>query len=198
MQEIDNFRILIRNSLFAYKYNEQEDMFHGLDVNIAIAASITAYARIFMSYLKKNSNIVLYYSDTDSIVVDTKLPDELVGKAIGQVKLEHIIKRAIFLAPKVYGFEDEDGKVTIKIKGISHDITDGLDLDVLESLLVKDSSKEFKQFKWFKRILEGKITVEEVIYNLKVTANKRMPIYKKVALISSHALASDMMQSKGC
>jgi hypothetical protein len=128
IQDIDNFKILIRNTIFAYKYNEELDMFHALDVNIAIASSITAYARIFMSNIKNvgasgPSNIKIYYSDTDSIVIDSELPEQLVGKALGQVKLEHIIKRAdSAIAPKVYGIEDTDGNVTIK--GISSKVTD--------------------------------------------------------------------------
>lgn len=52
-----------------------------------------------MSYFKNNPNFRLYYSDTDSIIIDTALPDYLVGTKLGQVKLEHVINRAIFLAP---------------------------------------------------------------------------------------------------
>jgi hypothetical protein len=54
-----------------------------------------------LSYFKNNPNFRLYYSDTDSIIIDTPLPDYLVGTKLGQVKLEHVINRGIFfiLAP---------------------------------------------------------------------------------------------------
>lgn len=96
---IDNYKILVRNSLLTYKYNEEEDLYHGMDVNIAIASAITARAREHMSIFKNNSKFKLYYSDTDSVVVDRPLPDFMVGKNLGLVKLEYTIKRAIFLAP---------------------------------------------------------------------------------------------------
>jgi uncharacterized protein YxjI len=133
-----------------------------------------------MSQFKNNPNFRLYYSDTDSIVIDGPLPDELVGNNLGQVKLEHVIKRAVFLAPKVYGIEDEDGTVTIKVKGVKKEVADGISLDILDDLLIKDSSKEFKQLKWFKKRLEGLITLKDSIYNLKVTSNKRAHVYDNV------------------
>ena len=52
-----------------------------------------------MSIFKNNPNFKLYYSNTDSIIIDKPLPDNLVGTKLGQVKLEHIVKRGIFLAP---------------------------------------------------------------------------------------------------
>jgi hypothetical protein len=99
---IDDYKILVRNSLLAYKYNDELDLYHGMDVNIAIASAITANARSYMSIFKNNSNIKLYYSDTDSIVVDNPLPDNIVGTNLGQVKLEYKIKRAVFLAPSPF------------------------------------------------------------------------------------------------
>ena len=70
---IDNYKILVRNSLFEYKYNEL-DTYHGMDINIAIASAITAYARVHMSIFKNNPLFKLYYSDTDNIIVDRPLP----------------------------------------------------------------------------------------------------------------------------
>lgn len=47
----------------------------------------------------------------------------------------------------------------------------------LEKLLVKDSKMEFSQEKWFKKVFESDIQISEVAYQLKVTSNKRAPIY---------------------
>jgi len=65
--------------------------------NVAIAAAVTAYARIHMMDLKLNYDVC--YSDTDSIFTTHPLgpwqPDHLIGPGLGQLKDE--------LAPHPYG-----------------------------------------------------------------------------------------------
>jgi DNA polymerase elongation subunit (family B) len=170
--KFDNKFLIIRNTLMSYKYDEELDMYHGVDVNIAIASAITAGARVNMSIFKNNPDYKLYYSDTDSIVIDQPLPEEFVGTNLGQLKLEHTIDRAVFLAPKVYGLVDTDGQEIIKVKGVTHELATELHINDLEQLLVKDSSKEFNQEKWFKKVIEGTISISDVAYTLKVTSNK--------------------------
>jgi hypothetical protein len=142
----DSF-LIIRNSLANLKFDEVEDLYHGLEVNIAIASAVTAYARIAMSEFKNNPNFNLYYSDTDSIVIDRELPDNYVGNELGQLKLEHVIDKAVFLAPKVYGIIAENGEEVIKVKGLSDENQKEISVDTLENLLFIDSSKEFTQEK---------------------------------------------------
>ena len=178
--KIDNTFLTIRNTILSYKYNEKEDMFHGLDINIAIASAITAGARVHMSLFKNNPNFNLYYSDTDSAVIDRQLDSEFVGNKLGQMKLEHTINKAVFLAPKVYGLVDIEGNEILKVKGVTSSTAAKLSFNELESLLVKDSSKEFNQEKWYKKVIEGEITVTDMAYTLKVTSNKRAPIYKNI------------------
>jgi len=81
------------------------------DVSIGISAATTAYSRILMSLFKNREDIKIYYTDTDSIVVNIS-PEELlelfpgiIGPEIGQLKLEHIIEKAVFLSPKCYLLE---------------------------------------------------------------------------------------------
>jgi len=124
--------LIIRDSFADIKYNEDKDMFHGQDINIAIASAITAGARVHMSIFKNNPLFNLYYSDTDSSVVDAPLPAEYVGPELGKMKLEHTITRAVFLAPKVYGFVDVDGNEIIKVKGIKAEVAKELSIDQLE------------------------------------------------------------------
>lgn len=82
---LDNYLIVIRDSRLDLKNNpENEDSYHGIDTNIAIASTITSEARVYMSYLKNNPKFNLYYSDTDSVVISSPLPAELVGNALGQ------------------------------------------------------------------------------------------------------------------
>jgi hypothetical protein len=110
-----------------------------------------------MSNFKNNPNFELYYSDTDSIVIDKALPDSIVGNRLGQFKLEHEIKRAIFLAPKVYGLKDVNENEIIKVKGITN--TSQIHINELHELLLEDSKKLFTQEKWYKKVIEGEITI---------------------------------------
>jgi len=170
----DNKYLFVRNTLSNIL---NEDTYHGSDVNIAIASTITAGARVHMSQFKNNPLFNLYYSDTDSIVIDKPLPNEFIGKDLGLVKLEHVIKKAVFLAPKVYGLIDTEGNETIKIKGVTDEVTSTIHINDLDHLLIKDSSRVFNQHKWYKSLIQGNISISDVLYNLKVTSNKRNAVY---------------------
>jgi hypothetical protein len=156
--QIDNFIVTVRNSLISLRYNDGEDLYHGIDINIAIASAITGGARMWMSLLKNNPLFNLYYSDTDSGVTDAPLPEALIGNKLGQFKLECTIKRAVFLAPKVYALITSDNKEIIKVKGLSKEMIPNFHIEDLENLLVKDSSREFNQSKWFKKVIEGELS----------------------------------------
>ena len=103
-----------------------------------------------MSLIKNNPNFNLYYSDTDSIVIDKKLPDNLISDELGKFKLEYEITHAFFLAPKVYGLITPDNKEIIKIKGLSADAIKDKHYIDLEFLLRKDAILDIKQNKWYK------------------------------------------------
>ena len=178
--KIDNKLLTVRNSVLnGVYYNDDglDDNYHGPDVNIAIAAAVTAGGRMWMTLLKNNPKFNLFYSDTDSAVVDAPLDDALVGPMLGQFKLECVIQRAVFLAPKVYGFITDDGTEVIKVKGVKTELIDNLNLISLENLLVLDSSRELSQEKWIKNFQNGDITIKDIAYTLKITSNKRSPIY---------------------
>ena len=172
--QFDNHMIIIRTNIANFMYDESKDLYHGLDVNIAIAAAVTAGGRMWMGQFKNNPNYNLYYSDTDSIIIDKPLPEDKIGNNLGQVKLECTIEKAVFLAPKVYGLITKDGKEIIKVKGVTKDVCDSIHFKDLQDLLYKDSRKDLTQRKWFKSIFAGTISVLDVAYQLKVTNNKRM------------------------
>ena len=92
---LDGCFVIVRDSRVDIKYSEDQDMYHGLEVNIAIASAITAAARVQMSVFKNNPLFNLYYTDTDSIVIDKQLPESMVGNKLGQLKLEHVVNRAV-------------------------------------------------------------------------------------------------------
>jgi hypothetical protein len=129
-----------------------------------------------MSQFKNNPNFTLFYSDTDSAYIDRPLPDNMVSsKILGKMKLENVLNKAIFLAPKVYYLETENGKTIYKVKGLSHNIE--LTFKDFESLLFKESLLQKLQTKWIKNLEEGNISVIEQLYTLKVTNNKRKLVY---------------------
>lgn len=145
-----------------------------LEISTPIAIFTTAYARMHMAALKIKYANNLYYSDTDSLVLDCPLPDHMVGDKLGQFKLEYIISEGVFLAPKTYALRLDNRKVIIKNKGY---MKDDINLDHLKALLNKDSSLALKQDKWFKDLGLGTINIHETPYRLRATANKISFIY---------------------
>jgi len=145
--------------------------------NVAIAAAVTAYARIHMSKFKNNPDFKLYYSDTDNIVINKPLASDMIGSELGQLKLEHTITKAVFLAPKVYGLITDTGKELIKVKGLMKDAIHNINFDNLQELLVKDATRQLTQEKGYKSLFDANISISSIIYTLKATSNKRQNIY---------------------
>jgi DNA polymerase type B, organellar and viral len=137
----DYILVEIKNSV---NIIEDENSTH--NINVGIASAITAYSRILMSQFKNNPKINLYYTDTDSIYTDSDLDDNFISKTIlGKLKLENIINKAIFLSPKVYYLETDEGKVIYKVKGLKHDVE--LTKNDFESLLYRDAILKKQQTK---------------------------------------------------
>jgi hypothetical protein len=122
-----------------YKYQ-----FNKVKSNIAIASAITSYARIYMQNFKLLPNTVLYYTDTDSIIINKPLNLQYLSKEIGLMKLENEIKEIYILAPKVYAYINKENKEIIKASGFP--------------------SKDIK-FKDFKDIYNNKKTNKKINYN---------------------------------
>lgn len=90
------------------------------------------------------------------------------------MKLENKNKKAVFLAPKVYGYITIEDKEIIKVKGLSRNL---INFNELEELLLEGSQLELKTEKWYRSLSLGKIQILNQIYTLKVTDNKRELIY---------------------
>ena len=135
------------------------------NVSISIASGITAFGRIFMSQFKNNPNLPLLYSDTDSLFVIGDLDPNLIGNKLGQFKLEYIFKKCIILSPKVYGGILEDGSELIKVKGLKKDsINKYLTVDILESLLHKDSNVQVPNLKFIRDFEDRSINLRNDLY----------------------------------
>ena len=174
--------------------NKEEKSVH--NINVAISAAITAYSRIHMSHLKMycvENNIKLYYSDTDSIYVNKPLPEELIdSKILGKLKIEYILNKAIFLAPKVYCLETVDGKIISKVKGLKSNLV----IKDFDKLLIKDSLLKRSNEKWSRNLESGKIEILDQIYTLKVTDNKRQLVYdnnSKLISTKAYRLNNDIL-----
>lgn len=86
--------------------------------NVAIGGAISSYSRITMGDLILGLEGECYYTDTDSIITNKSLPNNLVNNEIGKLKLENKIKEAYFIRPKLYGLKKEEGSDIIKSRGI--------------------------------------------------------------------------------
>jgi hypothetical protein len=97
-----------------------------------------------MSLFKNNPLFNLFYSDTDSAFIDVNLDQifpELVGKKLGQLKLEYEFIKALFLGPKLYGGVTNFNEIILKIKGINIK-KNPVTYDQLEDLIIKGKTLE--------------------------------------------------------
>lgn len=161
---------------------EMDDNKGSMNISIPIASAVTAYARLYMFKFKNLKDTCIYYTDTDSIIINKKLDDSLVGEEIGKMKLEYFATKAVYLAPKVYYAITNTGTIC-KIKGFNSSILTKMDKDKtlnfkdFEQLLYKENKLFLNQDKWYKNISEGNITIKKEIYTLSVTSGKRELIY---------------------
>lgn len=119
-----------------------------------------------------------YYTDTDSVVLGSPLPEEDVSSTeLGKFKLEYYIIEGIFLAPKSYYIMSQDGNHIIKHKGLAKALVnkewfESQYKDVNRTELTPVTSN-FK-IDWAKL----NITKRETLVNLGIKINhKRNPIF---------------------
>ena len=153
--------------------------------NVAIAASITAKARIrlykALLAVQESGGRVLY-CDTDSIVAAFKEGAVVENKYIGEVffdtgKPDTVIKDAVFISPKTYGLLMPDGREIIKIKGINL-----VDISFYELKRVFYSNTEFMSFNscsFFKKNLSISISSHPIEINLQSYTKRKWSFDKK-------------------
>jgi hypothetical protein len=91
------------------------------DVSLSTAAAVTSYSRIFMSKIKLDilsKGGKIYYTDTDSIVTDITLDDNIVGNKLGQFKLVYKTVKGYFISAKTYCLVLMNKSTVIKVKGL--------------------------------------------------------------------------------
>ena len=90
------------NEMKCYSRVPSWNKVRGTPYAVQIAAFISAYAKISINEFKNLHDNECIYSDTDSVVMQHKLPDNKIGKAIGEMKLEHEINQGVFPIKKLY------------------------------------------------------------------------------------------------
>ena len=85
---------------------------------VHIAAAISSYARIIRNEFKNIPGNPCIMSDTESVVLTYPLPDHYISGELGYLKLEHKIKKGIFIRKNLYYILTSDNKEIIKSSGI--------------------------------------------------------------------------------
>lgn len=118
------------------------------------------------------------YKDTDSLVCDKALPSSMLGKELGQLKLEYTAEKGVFLAPKVYALKNavnQDGKFVgdiLKAKGLRN--REGLTFESYEKILNLNNKHHSYQERWFRQIENETIIVKMLNNLMGVTTGKRV------------------------
>lgn len=146
--------------------------------SVVISAAVTSYARIIMNKYKIHAlkeGLDIYYSDTDSLVLNGELSPELVHPTkLGMFKLEHKVQQGIFITGKTYCLVLHDGSLIKRAKGVnpaSLSYDDYMDLYLSKRVgsTKKSSLKDYNK---------GSVSIQDVniILNGDVY-NKRVKLY---------------------
>lgn len=183
IQDVGDVTLISTTTYKNSKENQNISDHDKLEISTPIALFTTAYARILMSEYKMKYQDNLYYSDTDSLVLDCKLPDKEVGTGLGKFKLEYTIDEGVFITPKVYALNLVDGTQILKIKGLKKTVNstipadNRISLSDLKSLLSNNpefSNKiKLENNKWYRDMKNEEIKIIDSFYSLSLNENKR-------------------------
>jgi hypothetical protein len=172
IQDIIEFSGSLKSLVATLKDSDQVT----LKSSVAIAAAITAYARMTMAPILLDNSLDILYIDTDSFKSTDKITEldrykYLNHSNLGALKYEYTLKESIFLAPKVYGgiFDDTELEFS-KVKGFKNKI----EFELLKNILLNKKSIKLNQDKWFKDFIKEEIRIKEQEYTLALNENKRI------------------------
>ena len=94
---------------------------NGVKSCVAIAAAITAYARVTLNRYKNIPGNKYLGGDTDSVIMQKPLPSEFVGKELGMMKFEDDIPFGLYADKKLYYAINTKGEENIKSRGVGKD-----------------------------------------------------------------------------
>ena len=162
------------------KYNELlnslDSKNHDLNMAVHISSAITAYARIYMHKFKNEYKDNLYYSDTDSLILNKELSTNLISTTeLGKFKLEGKIKRGFFIAPKLYYLVTDTDNLIIKSKGINPNLLTEEDFSLLYSNKI---IKKFFINNFTRNLTTFEIQRTHLSKELQGNFSKRQKVYK--------------------
>jgi hypothetical protein len=142
--------------------------------SISTASAVLSYSRIYMLkvmiYILHNGGNI-YYTDTDSLVTDIRLPESLCHpKTLGLFKLEAEIEEGYFIGDKIYAFITKDGKLVKKAKGLS---SENLTFEDYKTMFYKGKFESGVKTSSFKYLAEGKVLIDDQSVILDLEYNKR-------------------------
>ena len=139
---------------------------HAEYIQVQIASYVTSRARLVLldALLKANKVGNVYYCDTDSIVTDEPLPEEIVHDyKLGYWKLESEPEKALFLRPKVYAeifSKKGETKTEIKFKGVTKETQSQMNFEDYENLY-KDLEEGIEKEKIVEK---NRVTFRSIMY----------------------------------
>lgn len=142
----DVFGVDFTKALNNEKFEEVKSNRTYRSVSISTASAILAYARIHMAKIKLYILSIggnIFYTDTDSLITDVKLPAHLVHpKEIGKFKLEHVIKKGYFIGDKIYAFKTTNNEVIKRARSVkSSELTFNDYIKMYNMKVIKNATK---------------------------------------------------------
>lgn len=148
------------------KFNIENSLDLFKDVSIATAAMVTSYARIHINKIKLENGGTIYYSDTDSIVLDkVYFNPDWINENIGFFKLEYEVKEAYFLSNKTYCLILNNGETIIKTKGV---INSSLTVDKFKTMLYENKNITATKINTKTDLANASVSIEKKRYNIKL------------------------------
>ena len=140
--------------------------------NIAIAAAITACARLRLYEAMEKAGEQLCYVDTDSCIYedDGKVDIKITTKPqLGEWELEDDIEEFVAIGPKSYAYKTPKGVEIAKCKGFS---TDWITFDKYDQMVKAHNTKHVYEDLNFKRTPAG-IRTQMLVKELSFVFDKR-------------------------
>ena len=139
---------------------------------IRLSSYITALSRSKLSEIMRDiGHEHIYYCDTDSIFTDKKPSDKFIDNNIlGKWKLECEIKKALFLSPKSYYYEDVNEEICKKSKGVQ---AKRMQIDDYKGLINGTKKYVSQERMMFFRSFNG-VSINEMTRRVQVVYNKRI------------------------
>tara|TARA_B110000967_G_scaffold94827_1_gene97424 strand:+ start:2542 stop:4416 length:1875 start_codon:yes stop_codon:yes gene_type:complete len=186
--KIDYYKPLNKNAvIFSYtdKNNTTMETFSNNipDTAVQIAMSITSYARIFLYKYQTLPNNFCYYSDTDSVFLQKRVPRYLTGIDLGKLRTVHKIKHAYFISLKSYIYLSNTNSFHLKFKGLTKTEQQNLSPSFFYSFFVEKPFSEkthviLRSEFFFKEFSSLNLLKRNILIKLKISFDKRVKSYE--------------------